>query len=138
MVEDLSAQAHRRRRQRIDRDLEREDDRAIRISSDQRRGAAGRPVQGRRALEDEVPSHELADEAADGAAGKTGPGDEVRARQRSAGMKLADDGAQVGAPDGLAAVSELVATDEHGFVFLFLKCAVRDSYKHAAMSIRMS
>ena len=56
----------------------------------------------------------------------------------SARVELADDGAQVRSSNGLAAMAQLVPTDEHGFVFLFHECAVRDSYKDAVMSIRIS
>ena len=66
-------------------------------------------------------SDELADQAADRAAGQPGPGDELGPRQRAALVELADDGAQVRPADRLAALPDLVATDRHGFVFLSSK-----------------
>ena len=51
--------------------------------------------------------------AADRAAGQAGPRDELGARRRTAGVELADDGAQVRAADRLAALPDRLQTHRH-------------------------
>ena len=72
---------------------------------------------------------ELADVAADGAPGQARARDELGAGERPASVEGANDRAQVGAPDGLAALAALkvshrrwVAPLVHRFVFVSFKC----------------
>ena len=79
-LEDRAAEPDHGRRQRVDGDLEGEDDRRSsgpgRTTGDGRPGA---PCGARALLGDEVRRGQLADEAADRAPGQPGPGDELRA-----------------------------------------------------------
>ena len=92
--------------QRIDRDLERQDGRSGGVRTDERRRPAGRALgrgaapRARGRSDDQV-----AQDGADPAAGEPGMLDEVGARHRPAQVQLADDRAQVRAPDGLAALA---------------------------------
>ena len=74
--------------------------------------------------------------AADGAAGQAGAGDELRARQRAADVELADDRAEVGAPDRLAALPDGRRGRDHHRVCvpLFQKAVTRLVHTTAAVS----
>ena len=76
-------------------------------------GRPGVPSGVGRSSVDEAGGDQLADQAADRAAGQAGAGDELRARQRPAGVELADDRAEVRPANGLAALTDLVATHRH-------------------------
>ena len=93
-------------------------------SADDRRRPAGRAVErpaGPSITRPPATSSPIS--AADRAAGQAGARRRGRSAKRAAAVELADDGAQVGPADGLAAVAELVATaSSHGFVFLSSKC----------------
>ena len=136
-VEDLAAEPDGRRRQRIDGDLEREDHRAVRDPGG-RAATAGPGVPSRVAGPSVARSPATSSPMRPRIALRVRPvrRDEVGARQRAAAVQLADDRAQVRPTDGLAAVSELVATDQHEVCVPLSQMSVRDSYNHAAMSRR--
>ena len=108
--------------ERVDGDLERQDDAARRARSG--RAATAGPGSPRCAAPSSTTRPAAASspiEAADRAARQAGPGDELGARQRARGVERADDRAQVRAADRLAALPDLVAAGSHGFVFLSSK-----------------
>ena len=121
-LEDLAAEPDDRGRQRVDRDLEGEDD-------GRRRGSGGPAATAARASRAARPAPRSTRPAATSSpirpriALRVSPvaDDELRPRQRAALVQLADDGAQVRPADGLAALPDLVAADRHGFVFLSSK-----------------
>ena len=112
-VEDVAAEAHDGRGDRIDGDLEGEDDDAVGFRANHRRGPAGRAERFGSLLGDEAAGRELPDQPADRAPRQPRARDELRARQRTAGMELAGDGAQVGASNRLAALTDRVAAGRH-------------------------
>ena len=113
-VEDLPAEPDDRDGERVDLDVDGQDDRARGVQLDERRRAARGAERDRRPLGHEARRDELADEAADGAAGEPGLGDEVRAGEGTARVELADDRAQVRPADRFAALPEVVAADRQG------------------------
>ena len=121
-LEDVAAESDERDGERVDRDLEGQDDRVLGVRADERRRAAGVPSGAARSSDDEVGRDELADEPADRAPGEAGPGDELRPRQRAALVQLADDRAQVRPADGLAALADASQRIVTRFVFLSFKC----------------
>ena len=113
MREDLAAQADQRGGERVDRDLEREDDGPCGSGETSGR-AAGRAVEGGRAFGHEAAAHELADQRRGWRCGSARCAS--TSSDRDCGplaVQLADDGAEVRAANGLAAVPELVATEQH-------------------------
>ena len=88
-------------------------------------GRPGVPSSAAGLLDGEAAGDELADQAADGAAGQPGAGDEVGAGQRAALMELPDDRAQVRPTDRLAALPELVATTQQGLCSSFSNVCAR-------------
>ena len=78
-VEDLAPEADHGRRQVVDRDLQTEDDRAVRVRADERGGPARRAVEGGSLLGHEAAGDEFPDERADRAAGQAGVRHEVGA-----------------------------------------------------------
>ena len=125
LLEDRATEPDERDGERVDRDLEGEDDRVLRVGPDDRRRPARRAQRSCSLLRDEVGGHELADEAADRAAGEARAGDELGSGQRSASVKLADDRAEVGAADGLAALPDL---DDHRVCVPLFQIYVEECY----------
>src|SRR5207247_10759504 len=113
VLEDLAAEADQGGRERVDLDVEGKDQRPIRCRVDQGRRPARRSEAGGAALADEASGDELADQAADRAPGEAGPRDEAGSRHRPAGVELADDRAEIRAPDRLAPQPGLVANGGH-------------------------
>ena len=110
MLEDGAAEPDRRRGQRVDRDLEREDDTPVGGRVDDG-GGTPRDAKGDGALlVGKVGGDELADEPADGAASQPGARDELRPRLRPMHVQLPDDRGEIGAADGLAAQPDVVPT----------------------------
>ena len=99
--------------ERIHGDLEGEDHGAVRVQANERRWPAGRPVRHGRILGGQVRGHELADQSADRGPRQSRTHDQLRPGQRTIGMELADDRAQVGASNRLAALSDVVAAHPH-------------------------
>ena len=123
-VEDLAAQADHGDGERIDGDLEGQDDRALGVQPDERRRPAGRAERRRALLGHETGVDELADEAADRAPGQAGPGDELGSGERAADVQLTDDRAQVRPANGLAPLPDHDLPNRHVFcVPLFQMCA---------------
>ncbi len=100
-VEDRPAEPDKRSAQRVDLDLKGEDDGSPRIEAHHRRRAAGRAQPRRLVLGCDPGQRELADQAADGASREAGALHKAGARQWTADVHFADDGAEVGAADGL-------------------------------------
>ena len=121
----------------VDGDLEGEDDGAGRVGWTSGGRAAGRPVEGRRAFGHELAGDELADQAADRAAGETRARDQVGTGQRSTTMELPDDRPQVRSADGLAPMPEVVSTDHHRVCVPLYQMSVRDWNNGPAVSSRV-
>ena len=76
-VEHLPAEAHARRGERVDRDLEGDHEGPLRVRADQGRWPARGAQRIGAFLADEVGRHELADQPSDRAAGQPGPRHEL-------------------------------------------------------------
>ena len=113
LVEGPATQPDDRGGDRVDQDLEAQDDGSGRDEPDQRRRPSGRPETDRVVLGDEPCVGELADQRADRAPCQARGGDELGARLRPQLVKAADDRAQVGAMDRLAALAHFDAADLH-------------------------
>ena len=105
LVEGPAAQPDDRGGDRVDQDLEAQDDGSGRDEPDERRWPARRPETDGVVLGDEPGVGELTDQRADRTPGQAGGGDELGARLRPQLMEAADDGAEVGAMDRLAALA---------------------------------
>ena len=106
-LEHVSADPDERDGERVDGDLEGQHGGVLGVGSDERRRAAGRPERSGPLLRDQAGRDELDDEPTDRAPGEAGPGDKLRARERSTLVQLADDRAEVRPPDRLAALAKL-------------------------------
>ncbi len=134
VVEDLAAQPDDRRGERVDLDVERQDDRALRVGADERRGSTGQPERCGRSLGHQAADDELADQAADRAPGQPGPRHQLRAGERALPMELADDRTQVRPADRFAALADLVASDRHGVCVPLVQMPGSDWYIARAVS----
>ena len=113
LVEGPATQPDDRGGDRVDQDLEAQDDGSGRDESDQRRWSARRPETDGVVLGDEPGVGELTDQRADRTPCQARGGDELGARLRSQLVQAADDGAEVGAMDRLAALAHVDAADLH-------------------------
>ena len=110
---------------------------------DDRRRPARRAERRRASLVDESRGGQLADQAADRAPGQPGAGDEVRARERAVDVELANDRAEIGPPNRLAALPDLVAANQPRtttrFVILSFKsrCQTRNTGGAVSRSMRI-
>ena len=111
---DDAAESDERNSERVDVDLERDDDAAVRVEPDPGRRPARRPAWRRWLLNDEIPRDELGDEPANRAPRQTRACRELRTRRGTAEMQLPDDRAQVRAADCFAALPDVVAPRLHG------------------------
>jgi len=112
-IEDLAAEADEGDRERIDRDLEREDDAPLWVQADHRRGPTGRALGCGPLLGHEVRGGQFSDEAADGAPGESGRGDEFGSGGGAACVQFANDGTEVRSANGLAALPDGFQTHRH-------------------------
>jgi hypothetical protein len=119
--ENIAAEPHGGDRERIDRNIDGQHVGSPGVRPHDRRRAAGNAVWSSALLRRELRGDQLAGEGPDRAAGEPGPRDELRSRHRAAGVQLAHDRAQVGAPNRLAALTDRLRTHRHGFVFLSSK-----------------
>ena len=107
MRDDLTGRPDVGGRQRVDGDLEGQHRGDLAIERDDGRRAARKAEWRGLLLAHDAGGLELADMAADGAAGQSRAGDQLRARERSTIVQRAHDHAQVGTSDGLAALAGL-------------------------------
>ena len=112
-LEHLATEADDRRRKGVDRDLEGQDDGAVGIDPDDRRGPAGRALRLCSLLDHEVGRGKLADQPTDRTAGQAGAGDQLGAGCRTTEVELTDDRAQVRAADRLAALTDRLQPHRH-------------------------
>ena len=123
-IEDLAAQADLGGGERIDGDLEGQDDRILGVHPDQGRRSPGRAQRGGALLGHEAGVHELADEAPDRAPGEAGQRDELGSGERAADVQLTNDRAQIRPANGLAPLPDHDLPNRHVFcVPLFQMCA---------------
>ena len=80
-LEHFTPQADQRDGQRVDLDLEGQDDDAVGVRADERRGPAGGTRRRGNLLDDEATGHEFADQCPDRAPRQSCPGNELRTRQ---------------------------------------------------------
>jgi len=133
-LEDMATRPDDRDGERVDCDLQREDDGAVRDQADQRRRPPRGPAPHRALLGYEAGEGELTDEAADRASRKAGPGDELGPRERSATVQLADDGAQVRTANRLAPLPDFTPTGGHAICVPLFQILTIDSNETAAVS----
>jgi len=105
-----AAEAHDRGRHGINQQLDGEHNRGRRLHPHDGGRSTGRAEPRSRPLDHEARGGQLADEAADRAAGQARGRHQLGARQWSAFVEPAHDGAQVRTPDGLAPLAQVDAT----------------------------
>ena len=122
-LEDRAADAHEGDRQRVDGDLEGQDDGTLRIRLDEGRGPTRDAERSASSLARQIGRHEFADQPADRAAREPGASYELGTGEGTVEVELGGDRTQVRPAHRLTPLADRVPVRDHPrFVILSFKC----------------